>query len=208
VLRYFSQAICKKYLAIIPNPNVNPKNTGAIVDYIKENSEERFKSIIFLYNSDNIQELISIFGFFIYYASIKSRYKFFLNKYSNNMILKVHSPNNIQITELFEGLNKDFLDLLDISENDNAKKERLKDLFFDIKSFDYENDNSKIISFVPKVETIDIVLNKLNKLIFGENTIIEFCDVKTIDIKERKEEVVLESSIFKIQKREKLRINN
>jgi hypothetical protein len=189
-LKFFSNNLMSVFLTIIPNPNISYDNTKAIVDYINKSGKNRFEKIIFLYNSSNIKELKSILDFFVQWVvCIKSQYKLFLdNNYNENegMQLRLIPPKDIEmnkLSEYFKDVNDELLNKFDISVNDENKK-RFKKIFFEIKHFNLEKNKSLLISFYPKVQTIELLLDKLNGTLFGEDTNLEFFDVNSIKIEE------------------------
>jgi hypothetical protein len=189
-LKFFSNNLMSVFLTIIPNPNISYDNTKAIVDYINKSGKNRFEKIIFLYNSSNIKELKSILDFFVQWVvCIKSQYKLFLDiNYNENeaMQLRLIPPKDIEMTKLseyFNDVNDELLNKFNISVNDENKK-RFKKILFEIKHFNLEKNKSLLISFYPKVQTIELLLDKLNGTLFGEDTNLEFFDVKNIKIEE------------------------
>lgn len=181
------------FWTIIPNPAVVKKNVETIINYIEEAGEGRFEKGIFLYNGSRLEELKSVLDFFVFWVGIKSQYKLYLNKnYKEDqaMQLKVFPPKNVEILkvkEQFADLNKELLKKLGLSVNDNEKKERIKNCLFVIQYFNSENNKSIVLSFYPSVQTIEVLLNKLNKIIFGDEPNQEFFDVETIKIEQVEE---------------------
>lgn len=191
IVRYFINNLNTEYLSIIPNPNINFKSVNCIVEKIKEIGDEKFEKIIFLYNSNKIEELKSVLDMFICFGNIKSQYNLFLNIFHNKVTLKILPPKDIKIlkvTQFFTELNKELLEILEFPDSDNEKKQNMKNFFFELKSFNYGNEKSQIISFEPKVEIIQILLENLNKLIFGDDTHIIFFDVNSIIIENNDED--------------------
>jgi hypothetical protein len=185
LIRYFSTNESNEYFTIIPNPKVNLRNVSGIVNHIKNAGEKNFEKIIFLYNSNNIEEIILLLEFFVLWGKIKSQYDLTLERFDNKFILNIFPPKDVKVlklTQFFANLNKELLNVMNITSKDEEKKEIIKDFFFDLKSFNFPNYKFHTISFQPKVQMIEILLGRFNNLLFGNDTNVEFINVKSTNI--------------------------